>query len=419
MSQFIESVVLVKGESTYFADDQEAIRRGTPRDGFVYVGDPVSPGFSVIREPGAALIVMLFLSRGEFVTGDCVVVQYSGAGGRERPLSAEAGQALFDRHVAPHLVGRPITGFRELSEGMRALHLPSWLEYGVSQALLRAVALVQRCTPAAVIRHEWSLPAVASRIPVFAQSGEAVRDAVDRMVLKRVDALPHGLINNVETRLGAGGEKLRDLVRWIRDRIQRLAPDDDYRPTLHFDVYGTLGLAFHSTRTIADYICTLEDAAHPYPLRLEHPVDAGSRDAQILALAELRQTLRQLGSSATLVADEWCNTLDDIRLFADAGSVDMIHIKTPDLGGLDQTVDAVGLCREYGVDAYCGGTCNETVGSAQLCTHVAMASGADLILAKPGMGVDEGLSIVRNEMRTIAAAVSRTKAHETTTFANP
>ena len=32
-----------------------------------------------------------------------------------------------------------------------------------------------------------------------------------------------------------------------------------------------------------------------------------------------------------------------------------------------------------------------------------MACGADLMLAKPGMGVDEGLMIVDNEMRRIIA----------------
>jgi len=30
--------------------------------------------------------------------------------------------------------------------------------------------------------------------------------------------------------------------------------------------------------------------------------------------------------------------------------------------------------------------------------HVAIGAAADQMLAKPGMGVDEGLSIVRNEM---------------------
>jgi methylaspartate ammonia-lyase len=39
--------------------------------------------------------------------------------------------------------------------------------------------------------------------------------------------------------------------------------------------------------------------------------------------------------------------------------------------------------------------------------HVAMACGADQILAKPGMGVDEGLMIVGNEMVRVAELARR------------
>ena len=61
-----------------------------------------------------------------------------------------------------------------------------------------------------------------------------------------------------------------------------------------------------------------------------------------------------------------------------------------------------------GVMAYCGGSATETDRSAQVTVHVAMACGADQVLAKPGMGVDEGIMIVRNEMaRVLALAASR------------
>ena len=56
------------------------------------------------------------------------------------------------------------------------------------------------------------------------------------------------------------------------------------------------------------------------------------------------------------------------------------------------------LVRGRGYLAYCGGTCNETDVSARVSTQVAMACGADEVLAKPGMGVDEGVMIVGNEM---------------------
>jgi methylaspartate ammonia-lyase len=81
----------------------------------------------------------------------------------------------------------------------------------------------------------------------------------------------------------------------------------------------------------------------------------------------------------------------------------MIQIKTPDLGSIHNTAEAVLYCKEKGVSAYQGGTCNETDRSAQVCVHVAMATSPDQILAKPGMGVDEGYMIVYNEMRRILA----------------
>jgi methylaspartate ammonia-lyase len=110
--------------------------------------------------------------------------------------------------------------------------------------------------------------------------------------------------------------------------------------------------------------------------------------------------------------DEWCNTLEDIRLFADAGAADVIHVKTPDLGGISNTVEALLYVRNAGLSAYCGGSCNETDRSAQVCAHVAMACEAAHVLAKPGMGLDEGLMIVSNEMRR-TAALAATRDHST------
>jgi methylaspartate ammonia-lyase len=48
--------------------------------------------------------------------------------------------------------------------------------------------------------------------------------------------------------------------------------------------------------------------------------------------------------------------------------------------------------------------------SARVCTRVAMACGAGQVLAKPGMGADEGLMIVGNEMARVTA---RTRAWAT------
>ena len=121
------------------------------------------------------------------------------------------------------------------------------------------------------------------------------------------------------------------------------------------------------------------------------------------ALAKLTKMLDDRGIGVELVADEWCNTLEDIRYFADNKAGHMIQIKTPDLGGVNNTVEAVLYCKEKGVGAYQGGTCNETDRSAHVCVHLAMATKPVQILAKPGMGVDEGYMTVYNEMQRILA----------------
>jgi methylaspartate ammonia-lyase len=111
-----------------------------------------------------------------------------------------------------------------------------------------------------------------------------------------------------------------------------------------------------------------------------------------------------------IVADEWCNTLEDIKYFADNKAGHMVQIKTPDLGGINNTIEAVLYCKAKGIGAYQGGTCNETDRSAQVCVHCAMATRPDQILAKPGMGVDEGYMIVYNEMQRILAYENAKKA---------
>ena len=117
----------------------------------------------------------------------------------------------------------------------------------------------------------------------------------------------------------------------------------------------------------------------------------------------MRAVLAERGDRVEIVADEWANTVDDIRAFNRAGAADVIQIKTPDLGAVHNVVDAVLDCRRHGVVAHVGGSCTETERAAQVSVHLALGAGADQLLAKPGMGVDEGLSIVRNEMaRTLA-----------------
>jgi methylaspartate ammonia-lyase len=415
----VVDVLAVPVRAGFFFDDQLAIRAGAGHDGFDYTGAPRTPGFGRVRQPGEAVSVLLLLDDGGVEFGDCAAVQYSGAGGRDPLFTARDAVAAVEQVVAPALRDTELgEGFRKVSERMDALPgrdgglLHSGVRYGVTQAVLAAVARSRRLTMAEVIRDEYDTGAPLLPVPLYAQTGDDRYRNAEKMILKGVDVLPHGLINNVAEKFGPSGEILADYVRWLVGRIRDLAPSPGYRPRLQLDLYGCAGLAFHGdTDAVAAYLAQLGRLAHPYDLAIEHPIDAGSRESQIATFRRLRDGLSQRGSAVRVVVDEWCNTLDDVRAFVAAGAADVIHVKTPDLGSIGNTVEALLLARDAGLAAFCGGTCNETDRSAQVTAHVAMACQATQVLAKPGMGVDEGLMIVANEMaRTAALARARQAA---------
>ena len=420
----ILDLLAVPIRSGFFSDDQAAIRQGAERDGGTYRGRPITPGFRNVRDAGEGVSVLLILDDGQVASGDCAAVQYSGVGGRDPVFNASSAVDIILEHVAPLLRGKEISTFRELASLVDNLLVSGTLlhtaiRYGVTQAILDAVARARFVTMAEVVRDEYDTGSLLKPVAMFVQSGDQRYDNVDRMILKRADVLPHGLVNNLESKVGSDGQLLLDYVTWVRDRIISLRDDETYIPVLHIDVYGTIGEAFNDdVDRVADFVTRLGDVASPFQLRVEHAIDAGNRDDQITITAQLRNALRNRGSQVQLVVDEWCNTLEDIRLFVEAGAADMIHVKTPDLGGINNTIEALLLVSRGGLLAYCGGTCNETDRSAQVSAHIAMACNADQVLAKPGMGVDEGMMIVGNEMARVAAIVGANVARGSVEWPN-
>ncbi len=409
----IVDVICSAGRTGFYFDDQRAIKAGAGHDGFTYVGSTVTEGFTSVRQAGESISVMLVLEDGQVATGDCAAVQYSGAGGRDPLFLAEDFIPVIETEIAPKLIGRELNSFKDLAEefdrmtvGGKRLHTA--IRYGVTQAILDGVAKAKKVTMAEVVRDEYNTGVQIKRIPIFTQSGDDRYNNSDKMIIKGADVMPHALINHVEDKLGLKGEKLRDYVKWLSDRVLKLRTSEDYNPIFHMDVYGTIGVAFnYDTKAMADYIATLEEAAKPFKLRVEGPMDVEHRERQMEALRDLTKELDDRGIDVELVADEWCNTYDDVVLFADNKSGHMLQIKTPDLGGVNNTIEAILYCKNKGVGAYCGGTCNETNRSAEICTNIAIACGADQCLAKPGMGVDEGYMIVNNEMNRVVALVNR------------
>jgi methylaspartate ammonia-lyase len=411
----IIDVVCSAGKTGFYFDDQQAIKNGAGHDGFAYIGTPVTPGFTSIRQSGESISVMLILEDGTVAHGDCAAVQYSGAGGRDPLFLAADFIPVIQKEIAPKLIGRSLDSFKTMAEEFDALQingkrLHTAIRYGITQAILDGVAKSKKITMAEVIQKEYNTGITITPRPIFTQSGDNRYENADKMIIKQADVLPHALINHVETKLGNNGEILLEYVGWLRDRIIHLRSDASYSPILHIDVYGTIGVAFDlDMKRMADYLQTLVDAAKPFKLRIEGPMDVGSLEGQITSLAELTAEVDRRGMDMELVADEWCNTLSDIKAFADRKAGHVVQIKTPDLGGVNNIADAIIYCNKVGIGSYSGGTCNETNRSAEITSNIAMACGALQVLAKPGMGVDEGYMIVNNEMNRVAALVNRKK----------
>lgn len=403
----IIDVVYSRGKTGFFFDDQKAIKQGAVLEGNYYRGNPITPGFSSVRQAGESLSIMLMLEDGQIAYGDCCAVQYSGCGGRDPLFLAHDFENVIEQMIKPRLLNRELTTFKSMAVEFDQLQMDgkrihTALRYGITQALLDAVAKAEHTQMANIIAKEYHIEISEKMIPIFTQSGDNRYDNVDKMIIKGSQVLPHALINNVELKLGLNGEKLLEYIIWLKERIDTIKSDATYNPVLHIDVYGTLGIIFKQDyEMMADYLATLRKASGNYRLRIEGPVDFDDREQTMLGLKAIREVLDRRNIDVEIVADEWCNTLEDIKYFADAKAGHMIQIKTPDLGGIQNVVEAVLYCKAKNIGAYQGGTCNETDISAKACVHIAMATSPDQILAKPGMGVDEAYMITFNEMARI------------------
>ncbi len=410
----IKDVIISKSYTGFFFDDQKAIKEGAINDGFLYIGKPSIQGFTSIRQKGEAISIQLVLENGMVGIGDCAAVQYSGTGGRDSLFLADEYIPFIEKYIKPKLIGESIDIFRTLAEKYDKIlvndkRLHTAIRYGLTQALLSATALYHGVTMAEIVRKEYDINDLNyESVAIFTQSGDDRYTNVDKMILKEADVLPHALINNVNTKLGINGEILLKYIEWLKNRINTYKPRKDYQPIIHIDVYGTIGLAFNNDiDRIVKYLLDVEKTAKPLKIRIEGPIDAGNKEDTIYYLKVIREELEKQGSKLEIVADEWCNTLEDIIDFANQKAGHMLQIKTPDLGGVNNTIEAILYCNKVGIGSYCGGTCNETNISAEISTNIAIACKATQCLAKPGMGVDAGYMIVRNEMNRILARTKR------------
>lgn len=410
----VKDVICAAGRSGYMHRDLLAIKSGKAKpNGSLYDGKPMSPGFTNIIEPATIISVMLVLEDGQIAFGDCADVILAGVAGRDPAFNAKGHIDYVRAEVADALRGRDVSKFRPNAEEMDGYtrggkRLHTAIRYGVSQALLHASALSHKQTMAEVIAREYGSTIATVPIPILASCHKDDLGQLDRVILKRVELLPHASFQIVSEHVGLRGEKLAAFVRRVATRVKEIG-GADYHPRIHVDLYGTLGELFDmKVEPLADYLGKLREESGAYGLLVESPMIAKTQEEQIEKFSALRQLLRKKGIEVGLIADEWCNTLADIKLFTQAAAADFVQIKTPDLGSIHNTIEAVLYCKANGMGACLGGTANETDQSTRISTHMGLACQPDFMLSKPGLGADEALMIQTNEMaRTLAILQAR------------
>jgi methylaspartate ammonia-lyase len=455
----IVRVLAVPAEGAGYCEDVAALRAQPVPLPQRFAAPAVTPGFRAVREVAEAVSVGLVLDSGQVAWGDCVACSEGGQNGRDAVFRASDGLVTIRNTVAPVLEGQLLGSFREMaallsglaetaevirpvarpgpgqSEGVsrrdlvtlpaRLLHAArgegeevptervtverpphSAICYGASQALLRAVALARGLTMAEAIAEEWDLARPGALVPIHAQSSHERYYDAEKMIARHVASLPHAAVDHVHEQVGENGSELVRFARWLKGRIGELG-GEDYAPIIHLDLRGALGaIAGDNLGRVLGHLNSLEQAVQPYTLRVEDPVLMDSRSAQTEALKTLREYVQFRKMNVQLVAGEWANSLEDVRAFVAAGAADVIDLSMPDLGGVQNAVEAVLACQEGEVGTLLGGSATETALAAQVAVHIALAVQPDLILARPGLGVDEAVSFTYNEMSRVVAQLS-------------
>src|SRR5207248_1721013 len=115
-------------------------------------------------------------------------------------VSGRAG--FFNRDLAAVKTGAKADGFaypgKPVSPGFTR----------IAQPLLHAAALASYCTISEIVAREYGCDIATAPLPILASCHKEDVQMIDRMILKRVELLPHASFQQVERDIGLRGEKL-------------------------------------------------------------------------------------------------------------------------------------------------------------------------------------------------------------------
>lgn len=388
--------------------------------------------------------------------GECVAAPTLTGAEEETPFRIMEGTAVIQNQILPLLKGQPLNRFRPLAAQVDSLTEivtitrplppaqpagptksfsrrdlftervwdPEWskeipteqmtvkrpihhaLRYGVSQALLAAVATSRRQSIAEVVAAEYGLPLPETAVAIHLEIAEAHTITVDPMLIHSWGYTTAS--QDFKSELGKNAQRLQRYVRELKTYFATTT-GESYRPTIHLDVRGGLGQLYdNDTGKILGALFGLEKAAAPYPLRVANPIIAADRETQAQKLRQLKEYLRLRRMKLQLVGGADIHTVDDAITLARSQVVDLIHLPVPQLGSLHQAIAAVQACQDQGMGVLLDGSTAATGVAMRILCHVALAVQPDFIMVKSGRREDKDLALVHNEMaRTVAEIAVR------------
>ena len=387
------------------------------------------------------ILVGLKLSNGRFAWGDCVASSQMAV-----PFNIQYGRDLIETAVSPHLAGQTVTVLPDLMARLAGLteivtitkttnavpaqpKAPSrrdvlrgaWqpttavrepvvrqfqserpihaaIRYGLSQALLQAVAMAQDKSIIEVLCAEYGLPVPQTAVPLHAEINPHLPLNIASITQSPIMSVGYTTSGtNPVAELGTNGEVIQRFIRQLKNELVKTA--DPQALSFYLAVRGGYGtLCDENLGKILGMLYGLERAASPFLVRVEDPFILGSQNEQISKLANLRSYLRTRKMKMELVAHAHIETAVDAETFVTKQAAHMLHLDLPQMGDMGQAVMAAQLCQHNDVGVLWGGSPEETEMAARVSVQTGIAVQPTLLMVKNGRVGDTAVSITYNEM---------------------
>ncbi|GJM41848.1 MAG: hypothetical protein DHS20C20_21300 [Ardenticatenaceae bacterium] len=215
------------------------------------------------------------------------------------------------------------------------------MQYGLTAALLPAVAAANRVSVTKLVAQEYGVELEETAVPLQMPLNDQNVQAAQTILTAHVASVGYTTgKENHKAILGENGERLQQHVRQIAAWLPSLDPS--FQPTIHLDLRGGLGELFENNGgKVLGAIYGLEQATKPYTLLIQNPIWHHDLVAQIIYSKDLTSYLRIRRMNTKLVADAWVDSLETAEQFSDPKICHMIHLELPRLGNLDVGITAV------------------------------------------------------------------------------